>query len=210
MDEIKWHHKRTRGRHGAPTNILFTLRGFLLAMQYYNDPRAAAFRMMQATATAQLALEVANQRIQALEERSTNQVRQIRLLSRTNHIASREMRALKQDNHVLERTNRRLEKTTTNLETERRVILADNEDLIDEVQILEQGVFNYIRITYNLHPLYNGRATRNRDAAEIRNLLRMLWRRKLLVTRLGATYFKDTDCEVIGKHIIAMYAQAHW
>ena len=55
-------HKRPRGRHGRPTNIVFTMKGFLLALQYYDDSRAAKFRMMQAHLTAQVTSEIADQR----------------------------------------------------------------------------------------------------------------------------------------------------
>jgi hypothetical protein len=63
MDEIRMMHKRPRGgRGGRPTDIVFTMEGFLLALQYYDDSRAARFRMMQACLTAQVTREIADQR----------------------------------------------------------------------------------------------------------------------------------------------------
>jgi hypothetical protein len=77
MDQIQMSYKRPAGRRGArPTNIVFTMKGFLLALQYWNGPRASRFRLMQAHLTAQVTTEIADQRHREDQARIAELVRE--------------------------------------------------------------------------------------------------------------------------------------
>jgi hypothetical protein len=103
MDQIEMMHKRARGgRHGKPTDILFTMEGFLLALQYYDDSRAARFRMMQASLSAQVTREIAAQQKAEDDARIAELVQSNQTLAQGNQSLTSENRALEEDVKVLE------------------------------------------------------------------------------------------------------------
>ena len=173
LDEIERHVKRgPGGRGGTPTNILFTVRGFLLAMQYFDDRRSAKFRMMQATMaerTVRLAVE--------------KQLREARA-----HIGEARVR--------IEELTQAQSSLTNTVAIQRQ-----------DISVLENGVFNYIRIRLGLDPLYKPR--KNMDARKISRVLRALWEADVLVKRgpNQVTYFKDPAAMKIGQEIIERFAR---
>ena len=178
MDQIEMMHKRARGRHGKPTDILFTMEGFLLALQYYDDSRAARFRMMQASLSAQVTREIAAQQKAEDDARIAELVQSNQTLAQSNQ-------TLAQGNQSLTSENRALE---------------------EDVKVLEQGVFTYIRTSHGLDPKYNRhRKPANRDAKKINAMLAVLWGKGLLVKRgpSKVTYFRNAECARKGVKLIA-------
>ena len=165
LSEIVRHTKRGPGRHGTPTNICFTVRGFLLAMQYFGDKRSAKFRMMQATVTERVARRAAEQEL--LETR-------VRIQELTQTQAS-----------------------LTN------IVAAQDQDIV----ILENGVYNYVRTRLNLRPLYT--PTKNLDARIVNHVLRALWKAGVLVKRgpNQVTYFKNRADMKRGQKIVERFRE---
>ena len=166
LGEIERHIKRGHGGRGeTPTNICFTVRGFLLAMQYFDDKRSAKFRMMQATMTERAARHAVEQRLREAQTR--------------------------------------IEELTQAQSSLTHTVAAQEQD----IDILENGVYNYIRTRLDLRPLYT--PTKNLDARIVNHVLRALWKADVLVKRgpNQVTYFKSRSAMKRGQKIVERFVE---
>ena len=173
LSEVERHTRRGRGgRGGTPTNICFTVRGFLLAMQYFDDKRSAKFRMMQATMTERAARHAVEQRLREAQTR------------------------------IEELTQAQTSLTHTVAEQRQ-----DISGLGQDISVLENGVFNYIRTRLKLRPLY--KPTKNLDARIVNHVLRALWEADVLVKRgpNQVTYFKSRVDMRRGQKIVERFVE---
>jgi hypothetical protein len=176
MGQINMRHKRPRGRHGRPTNIVFTMKGFLLALQYYDDSRAAKFRMMQAHLTAQVTSEIADQRHREDQARIAELTQAQSTLTHTV-------------------ANQRQE-----IAIQRREIAIQRQ----EVTILECGVWNYIRAELKLDPKYDPWNADAKKISKILRELRSLGLIEKRGQR-QVNYFKNARSMELGVAVIERY-----
>jgi hypothetical protein len=87
-----------------------------------------------------------------------------------------------------------------------QTLTSEKRALEEDVNVLEQGVFTYIRTSHGLDPKYNRRGKpANRDAKKINSMLAVLWSEGLLIKRgpSKVTYFRNAECARKGKKLIA-------